>query len=431
MGSDLSLGKVMHSFIADLFGICRSITGEGVRETLRYINKIVPLNILEVPSGTEVFDWKVPDEWNIKDAWVKDSKGNKVIDFKKSNLHIVSYSIPFEGEVTLDELKKHLHTLPDNPEAIPYVASYYQKEWGFCLAYDDYKNLEDSKYYVKIDSTLEQGSMTYGELIIEGKTDKEILLSTYICHPSMANNELSGPAVTTFLAKHILEQADKPFYTYRILFLPETIGSILYLSMHCEEMIKNTMAGYLLTCLGDSGNLSYLQTRCENQLVDRVTMHVLANGLNEYKLYDYLDRGSDERQYNYPSINLPVGSLMRSKYREYPEYHTSKDNLNFVTPEALHDSLMTYQKCIDALEHNHLYMVTTFCEPHMSKYNLYPDRGAQMPSELIFKRMNILNYCDGEHDLLSIAEKLKTPIWELYEDIDILLENKLIKRVCN
>lgn len=427
---DSTIGKGIYNLVKKLFPICRSITGNGVRETLRHISEILPgFQIIEIPSGTEVFDWKVPDEWNIKDAWVKDSSGNKIVDFKKSNLHIVNYSIPFEGEVTLKELKRHLYTLPDQPDVIPYIASYYEKKWGFCLTYSDYKNLKDVKYYVKVDSTLKPGSMTYGELIIEGQTNKEVLLSTNICHPSMANNELSGPALTTFLAKHLLEQKSRPYYTYRILFLPETIGSIAYLRLHHEEMTKNVVAGYVVTCIGDPGHFSYLQTRRENTLVDRVTIHALKHSTKEYKLYDYLERGSDERQYNYPGIDLPVGSLMRSKYREYPEYHTSRDNLDFVTPEALDDSLKMYMKCIDVFERNHLYMVTTHCEPQLSKYDLYPERGAQKPAESVFRLMNILNYCDGEHDLLWIADRLNSPIWELYGDVDILLKNKLINRI--
>lgn len=426
------IGKRIYSLIGDLFYICRSITGNGVRQTLKQLLEILPgLKVIEVPSGTKVFDWTVPDEWNIKDAWVKDSKGKKVIDFQKSNLHIVNYSIPFRGEMTLEELKKHLYTLPEQPELIPYVTSYYQRRWGFCLGYNQYKALDDDKYLVEIDSTLEPGFLSLGELIIKGQTEKEILLSTYICHPSMANNELSGPCITAFIAKHLLESPKRNHYTYRILFLPETIGAITYLSMHLEEMKRNVVAGYVVTCIGDPGPFSFLQTRVENTITDRATIHALKHSGEKYKLYNYLERGSDERQYNFPGVDLPVGSLMRSKYREYPEYHTSGDNMDFVTEEALEKSFEMYLRCLEILEKNHVYMVTGCCEPRLDKYNLYPERGTNKPDDSVFRLLNILNYCDGNHDLLSIADRLDIPIWELYGDVDILLENKLIHRISN
>lgn len=425
---DKTVGECMHQAISDLFPICRSLSGDGNRETLQYLQQMLPdIKIHEVPSGTVAFDWTVPEEWNINDAWIKDETGQKIIDFKKSNLHIVSYSEPFEGELILEELKQHLFTLPEQPDLIPYVSSFYERKWGFCLSHNQYEQLSDQRYYVKIDSSLEEGNMTYGELIIEGKTTKEILLSTYVCHPSMANNELSGPIVAAYIAKTILEKEEKPLYTYRILFVPETIGAIYYLSKHKDVMKRNTVAGYVLTCIGDPGNFSYLQTRRENQLVDRVTMHVFKHSLSQYKIYSYLDRGSDERQYDFPGIDLPVGSLMRSKYGEFPEYHTSADDLSFVTAEALEKSLNMYNRCLEVFEHNQRYIVSGFCEPRLSKYNLYQTRGVEKPASSVMRILHILNYCDGENDLLWIAEKLDCPIWELYSDVDILLENKLLK----
>lgn len=432
MSEDLEVENSIYSFIASLFGSNRSITGNGTRETLRQVGKILPdLNIVEVASGTEVFDWTVPDEWNIKDAWVKDSSGNKVIDFNKSNLHIVNYSIPFNGEVTLTELKKHLFTLPEQPDLIPYVTSYYERKWGFCLPHHDYIKLKDEKYSVKIDSTLEPGFLSFGELIIKGQTEEEILLSTYICHPSMANNELSGPGLTTFIAKHLIEQEKKPRFTYRILFIPETIGAITYLSMHKDEMRKNVVAGYVVTCIGDPGPFSFLQTRRENTLTDRVTVHALKHSGKKYKLYDYLERGSDERQYNFPGIDLPVGSLMRSKYREYPEYHTSADNMDFITKEALGESYHMYLRCLEIIEKNQQYLTTGFCEPRLSKYNLYANRGEKKPDKSVLTILDILNYCDGEHDCLWIADKLNIPVWHLDEYFDVLLKHRLITNIDN
>ena len=277
------LDKQMYKLIKRLFPICRSITGNGVRKTLSIIQEEIPIDQKEIASGTKVFDWTVPDEWNIKDAYVKDEKGNRIIDFKKSDLHIVGYSIPFRGKLSLKELKEHLYTLPEQPELIPYITSYYKKIWGFCLAHNVYKKLKKGIYEVNIDSTLQPGSLTYGELIIKGKTDEEILISTYICHPSLANNELSGPVISTYLAKYLLNRNEKARYTYRIIFIPETIGSISYLSLHKDHLKKNVVGGYVVTCIGDPGPFSYLQTRQENTLIDRVTIHALKNSEKEYK----------------------------------------------------------------------------------------------------------------------------------------------------
>ncbi|MBN1998611.1 DUF4910 domain-containing protein, partial [candidate division KSB1 bacterium] len=362
----------MYSLLQRLFPICRSITGDGVRETLAVMKAIIPpLKIKEIPSGTKVFDWTVPDEWNVRDAYVRNESGERVIDFKKSNLHLVGYSTPFEGFMTLKELIPHLYTLPDQPDWIPYVTSYYERNWGFCLSHRQFSEMKDETYFVKIDSSLEPGHLTYGELLIEGETDREILLSTNICHPSMANNELSGPVVTTFLAKYLLERVKKPHYTYRIIFIPETIGSIAYLSMHHNYLKKRTIAGYTVTCVGDRGKFSYLKTRRENTLVDRVTLHVLKHKAKNSGIYDFLKRGSDEMQYCSPGIDLPVGSLMRTKYHEYPEYHTSADNLAFVSPKSLDESLEMYKLCLDALEKNRIYKNTVLCEPQLGRRGLY------------------------------------------------------------
>jgi len=423
------MGQSMYSLVKKLFPICRSITGNGVRKTLSIIQEKIPIDQKEIASGTKVFDWTVPDEWNIKDAYVKDEKGNRIIDFKKSNLHIVGYSVPFKGKLSLKELKKHLYTLPEQPEIIPYITSYYKKRWGFCLADNDYKQLKEGMYEVNIDSTLQLGSLTYGELIIKGKTDEEILISTYICHPSLANNELSGPVVSTYLAKYLLDRKEKLRYTYRIIFIPETIGSIAYLSLQKDHLKKNVVGGYVVTCIGDPGSFSYLQTRQENTLIDRVTVHALKNSDKEYKIYNFLERGSDERQYNSPGIDLPIGSLMRTKYGRYPEYHTSADNLNFVTPKALFESLEMYKLCINILEKNYKYITTIPCEPQLGKRGLYPTLSTKTSGKSVRDMMNLLAYCDGKNDLLWLADKIDRPIWSLFAIIEQLVNNNLIKIV--
>ena len=421
-----NIGSEMYSLMERLFPICRSITGDGVRETLNILKGYIPIDIKEVPSGTKAFDWQIPDEWNIKDAYVKDSDGNRVIDFKRSNLHVVNYSIPFEGELTLDELKDHLYTLPDQPDLIPYVTSYYEKRWGFCLSHKQYESLEDIIYEVKVDSTLEPGSLTYADLVIPGKSKKEILISTYICHPSMANNELSGPAVTTYIAKNLIDKKEKPYYTYRFVFVPETIGAIIYLNKNLKHLKNYVIAGYVVTCIGDPGNFSYLKTRTENNLVDRITLHILENSEDNFNIYEFLKRGSDERQYNAPGIDLPVGSLMRSKYHEYNEYHTSADNLDFITETALEQSLNKYIYCLDAIEKNHIYKATILCEPHLSKYDLYETIGEKSVDTNLF--WNLIAYCDGKNDLLDIANKIDCPIWELYPVVETLINKGLIMK---
>jgi len=423
-----NIANEMYSLMERLFPICRSITGDGVRETLNILKEYIPIDIKEVPSGAKVFDWEIPDEWNIKDAYVKDKDGNRVIDFKCSNLHVVNYSIPYDGELTLSELKKHLYTLPNQPDLIPYVTSYYEKRWGFCLSHKEYESLKDMTYEVKVDSTLEAGSLTYADLVIPGESEKEILLSTYICHPSMANNELSGPVVATYLAKYFLEKGDN-YYTYRFVFAPETIGVITYLSNHLDDLKKHVIAGYVITCIGDNGPFSYLKSRQGGTLVDRATMHVLKNSEKEFKLYNYLSRGSDERQYCAPGVDLPVGSLMRTKYYEYPEYHTSGDNLDIIEPNELLRSFEMYKKCVNAIEMNRIYKTIVKGEPQLGKRGLYPTIGTKTANLNVNSMMNLLAYCDGQNDLLWIAEKINEPVSILMPIIKVLIEEGLLKEV--
>ncbi|MBA3722582.1 MAG: DUF4910 domain-containing protein [Parachlamydiaceae bacterium] len=412
-----------------LFPICRSITGNGVRQTLTLLKEQIPIQIHEVPSGTKVFDWTIPPEWNIDDAYIKDPEGNRIVDYRKNNLHVLNYSISFEGKLSLKELDSHLHSIPEQPDAIPYVTSYYQPQWGFCLSQNQRDQLRDDvQYDVKINSSLKEGSLTYADFIIPGSSKDEILISTYICHPSMANNEISGPVVATFLAK-ILKSYKDLYYTYRFVFIPETIGSITYLSLHKDELKKNVVAGYVITCVGDPNPFSYLQSRAENTLTDRITMHILKNTEEQFHLYSFLDRGSDERQYCSPGIDLPIGSLMRSKYGSYPEYHTSLDNLNYITAEALEGSLKKYLQCIEALEHNHVYQNMYFCEPQLGRRGLYSNLSKKNSADDVRLMMNLLAYCDGEKDLLAIAEKLNCSIFELIPLVTLLYSHDLIKKI--
>jgi len=356
-----SLGLKMHELCQELFPICRSITGDGFRQSLSILSRHMPnLKTNEVPTGTKCFDWEIPKEWNIKDAYIIAPNGKKICDFKQSNLHVVGYSIPVNKKITLDELQEHLYSLPEQPNAIPYVTSYYKERWGFCLTHDDRVKLSAGEYHVFIDSELKNGSLTYGELIIPGESDKQILLSSYLCHPSMANNELSGPVVMTFLAKWLSELNSRK-YTYRIIIIPETIGSIAYLSHNYKEMKTKIIAGFNITCIGDERAYSYLPSRQGNTLSDKAAQHVLKHSQPDFIAYSYLDRGSDERQYCSPGIDLPICSIMRTKYGYYPEYHTSLDDLNLVTPEGLFGGYEVLRKTIECLEFDEVLCSTVHC----------------------------------------------------------------------
>jgi len=421
------IGINIHQFAQELWPINRSITGEGVRETLKRISKHIPgLEIKSVPSGTRVFDWTVPKEWNIKEAYIITPEGKKICDFSQNNLHILGYSIPFEGEVSFDELKRHLYTIPDLPKAIPYVTSYYKEMWGFCLSHDQLNTLRNGIYKVVIKSTLSNGELNYAELLIKGKSNKEIFLSTYICHPSMANNELSGPTVVTFLSKW-LQEIKEPNFSYRIIFVPETIGSITYLSKNYKDMKNKIFAGFNVSCVGDDRSHSYLPSRNGKTISDKVAKHVLKWIDPDYKSYTWLDRGSDERQYCAPGIDLPIASILRTKYGEYPEYHTSLDNLdNVVTPKGLDGGYWALRRAIELIEKNSIYKVNTLCEPQLGKRGLYPTLSTKNSASEVKTMMNLLSFCDGEHSLIDIAEKINLPAWDLYELIEKLVSHDLI-----
>jgi aminopeptidase-like protein len=418
----------LYDDLTNLYPICRSITGDGIEYTLKYIQNRIPININYIPTGTQVFDWKIPKIWNIKNAWIKNSKGDKIVDLNDHYLHVLNYSIPINKKVSLEELKKHLYTLEDFPDWIPYRTSYYQENWGFCMKHNDFLNLKEDEYEVFIDSSLENGNLCYGDLLIKGEVEKEILISSYCCHPQQCNDSLSGTIVALHLAEYLLKQ--KNYYSYRFVFIPETIGSIAYLSKNLEVMKKNTVGGYTLTCLGDEGDFTYLKTRNENQMIDRVTLFLLESSGVKYKVRDFNQCGSDERQYNYPGVDLNIGSLMKTKYWEFDEYHTSADNLNFVTQKGLEDSYNFYLKCIELIERNHYYVNTKICEPQLGKYGLYNFIGVEKNIKNNINSMNILTflyYADGKNDIISISKILNLKIEVIYHLITVLTEKKLLK----
>ncbi len=423
-------GAAMHHFAKRLWPIYRSITGDGVRETLSIIKEILPeLQIKEVSSGTEVFDWTVPQEWKVRDAWIISPSGRKICNFQDNNLHVVGYSSPIRAHLTLSELSGHLYSLPDQPSAIPYVTSYYKEHWGFCISHGERERLEDGIYEVCVDSEFANGSLTYGELLIEGDSPKEIFLSTYICHPSMANNELSGPVVTAFIAKWLLELEEMK-YSCRIIFIPETIGSIVYLSLNKDKMKADVIAGFNVTCIGDDRDYSYLPSRQGNTLSDIVAQHILKHIHPSFKSYRWSDRGSDERQYCAPNIDLPIASIMRTKYGEYPEYHTSLDDLvNVVTPDGLAGGYNVLRLAIEAIQRSCYPSVTVYGEPQLGKRGLYPSLSTKTSAAEVRLMMNLITWSDGSKSLVEIADLCEVPVWGLYPILDTLVALKLL-RVC-
>ena len=421
-------GTQLFELIGRLYPICRSITGEGVRQTLRILQELIPLEIREVPTGTRVFDWEVPKEWNIHDAFVKDSSGKKIINFANSNLQVVNYSVPFRGKLKLEELKSHLFTLPDHPDWIPYRTSYYNESWGFCLSHRQLLSLADDEYEICIDSTLEVGSLSYGELVIPGATNREILLTTHICHPSLCNDNLSGIALVTWLAKQLSLRRNR--YTYRILLLPGTIGSIAWLALN-EAKVQLIQHGFVVAGVGDRGSFTYKKSRRGNAEIDAVFDYLLKSTSGKSDIIEFSPYGYDERQFCSPGFNIPVGCVMRTPHGQYPEYHTSADNLEFLSMESLTDSIEKCASVLDILENNRIYLnQNPKCEPRLGKRGLYRTIGGntdEKRNELAM--LWVLNLSDGNHNLLDIAQKSGLHFSELQRAAAALLQHDLLKAV--
>jgi aminopeptidase-like protein len=404
----MDLGRRMHALVERLYPLCRSITGDGVRATLGVLAESIPLTMHEIPTGTPVLDWTVPKEWNIHDAYVADLEGRRVIDFNKSNLHVLGYSVPVHTRMTLAALREHLHTLPDQPDLVPYRTSYYKETWGFCLSKNTLDSLPDGEYEVVIDSTLADGSLTYAEHVVPGRVSDEVLVSCHVCHPSLANDNLAAIAVAVELAKRLAEA--HPYYTYRFLFAPGTIGSITFLAQAAER-VERIKHGLVLACAGDSGSLTYKRSRRGDAEIDKVAAHVLTSSGRPHEIIDFSPYGYDERQFCSPGFNLGVGCLTRTPYAAYPEYHTSADNLNFVLPDALLDTLETVWEILAVLEENRCYVnLSPFGEPQLGNRGLYDTLGGRSDTkEAQLAMLWVLNLSDGEHSLVDIAERATLP----------------------
>jgi aminopeptidase-like protein len=421
-------GFELYSLTERLYPICRSITGNGIRETLNIIKGYIPLQVHEVPSGTKVFDWVIPEEWNIKDAYIKNASGEKIVDFKKLNLHVLNYSTPVNEKIGLDELKKHLFTIPEYPDWIPYRTSYHNKNWGFCISHNQFSGLKDEEYEVKIDSTLEPGALTYGEYYVKGESEEEVMFSCHICHPSLCNDNLSGIVVAIFLARELEKLHLK--YSYRFLFIPGTIGSITWLSLN-EEKIKNIKHGLVLTLLGDVSKFHYKKSRRGDASIDRIVIRKLKEKYKDFGVIDFYPYGYDERQFCSPGFNLPVGRLSRKPHGEFPEYHTSADNLEFVKPKYLSESLDLLLSIVNEIESEEKYLnLSPKCEPQLGKRGLFKQIGGQsVQKDFQMALLWVLNLSDGDHSLLDISERSGLEISILKMAAEALCEVDLLKRI--
>lgn len=421
----MSRGKELFDLVAELYPICRSITGDGVRQTLRIVGREIPLEVHEVPTGTPVLDWTVPREWNLRDAWVKDPSGRRVIDLADSNLHVMSYSTPVDRTMPLAELRRHLFTLPDHPDWVPYRTSYYSEAWGLCAAQRLVDSLPEGDYQVRIDSSLTDGSLTYGEHVLAGETGEEVLLSCHVCHPSLANDNLSGIAVATHLARRLAEAPRR--FTYRLLFVPGTIGSITWLARN-QHRLDRVRHGLVLACVGDPGGLTYKRSRRGDAPVDRAMAHVLGRSGRPHRIIDFEPYGYDERQYCSPGFDLPVGSLSRTPYARYPEYHTSADNLDFVSPEAMDDTLDACWEVLTLLEADRRYLnLSPKGEPQLGRRGLYGAIGGRSDAEERQMAMLwVLNQSDGGSSLLDVAERSGLPFTLVAETAATLREAGLL-----
>ncbi len=422
-----AIGQELHGFAAELYPICRSITGEGIRRTLAMIQDRISLQTFDVPTGTTVFDWTVPKEWNIRDAYIKAPGGKRVVDFLKCNLHVLNFSAPMHATMPLNELKPHLFTIPEKPDWIPYRTSYYKEDWGFCLSHNQMLALEDGEYEVCIDSSLENGRLTYGECYLPGRSTDEILISCHACHPSLANDNLSGLSVATYLAQFLSGRALR--YSYRFLFIPGTIGAITWLARN-PTAAGRIRHGLVLTCIGDQGGFHYKKSRQGTAEIDRAVTHVLTHCSKSPEVLEFSPYGYDERQYCSPGFNLAVGCLMRSVWGSFPEYHTSADNLEFIHPAQLAGSLRVCAAVLDVLENNRRYLnLSPYGEPQLGRRNLYRSTGGGSIGAEINARLWVLNLSDGEHSLLDIAERSGIPFSTISEAAELLCQGALLSVV--
>ncbi|NGN66434.1 DUF4910 domain-containing protein [Streptomyces sp. A7024] len=419
-------GEDMYGLVERLYPLCRSITGDGVRATLEIVGEYVPLQVHEVPTGTQVLDWTVPQEWNIRDAYIADAAGNRVVDFAASSLHVLGYSVPVAATMTLDELRPHLHTLPEHPDWVPYRTSYYKPDWGFCLAQQTLDALPDGDYEVRIDSTLADGHLTYAEHVVPGRVTDEVIVSCHTCHPSLANDNLAGIAVATHLARALAEQ--QPYYTYRFIFAPGTVGAITWLARNAERVAR-VKHGLVLACAGDPGSLTYKRSRRGNAEIDQVMRHVLGVSERPHRITGFTPYGYDERQYCSPGFDLGVGSLSRTPYAGYPEYHNSADNLDFVSPAAMADTLAVCREAVAVLDRNRRYVnLSPYGEPQLGRRGLYDALGGRSDTKQAQMAMLwVLSLADGEHSLLDIAERADLPFDAVATAADALEGAGLIK----
>ena len=397
------VGQDIFDLAQELFPICRSITGDGVRETLRRLQRLIPIEVHEVPSGTSVLDWTVPKEWNIRDAWIKDGAGNKVVDFQQSNLHIVSYSVPVRRWVPIQELRHHLFTIPEQPDWIPNKTSYYRESWGFCLSHNQLQRMTEGEYEVCIDATLEPGHLTYGELLVPGERDEEFLISSHICHPSLCNDNLSGICISAHLAQHLLRQENRR-RSYRFLFIPGTIGAITWLARNADRL-ERIRGGLTLVCVGDASHLTYKRSLIGDAEIDRAAACALRDFGDASQVIDFFPYGYDERQFNSPGFRLPFGSLMRARHGQFPEYHTSADNLEFVHPDQLAKSYRVLRQMVGILEANRCYQnLFPYGEPQLGKRGVFREIGAA-DQDIQLAMFWVLTLSDGQHSLLDVAER--------------------------
>lgn len=424
-------GQQMYDLCREIFPLNRSITGNDVRETFRILQSHIPdirIEMYEVPSGTKVLDWTIPDEWNCKEAYLEGPDGERVVDMKDHNLHVMGYSLPTDITLPLEKMKEHLYYLKDQPHVFPYVTSYYSPRWGFSMSYDQYCSLKPGDYHAVIRSTLEPGSLTYGEMYFPGESEEEIFFSSYTCHPSMANNECSGPALITALARYIADMP-KRRYSYRLVLAPETIGALTYISRNLEHLQSHVIAGFNLTCVGDNRTYSIVHSRYADTYADRVLTNVLRSSGVGFEEYPYIKRGSDERQYQAPGVDVPMVCFCRSKYHIYPEYHTSADDLDLISPEGLQGSFDIMKKCIMLTEYNRKYRTTTLGEPQLGKRGLVPTMSTKETYQQTLALKDLIAYADGRNDLIGISEIIEQPVDMLIPLIDRLLECGLFEVV--